>query len=244
MSELDLIYGPDCVLKSSYGKEPFRILYNTLDKLQDKFEVFDSDKILIIKRKLLNSCRKLYMLHGAGVSAIKVEHDFIVSQDRECPALIWEEEIELLYHLEAMVLFARSSLDLGANIFANLMLEPFGTRRMDSFNDFSKFILKTSDEKLGAVRELISEMDNNEFSWLRLLCGSSKGRALRDKIAHQTIILVDYFEAEGKEDKEYCHVVINNIPFRLELFIHNICLGVYTFFFLAEETMMKILNLE
>lgn len=243
MSELDLIYGPNCCIAESYGKEPFRKLFAKLEGLQDK-KVINDMQYQILCKKLLNSCRKLYMTHGAGVSAIKTEEEFMTTQNREFPTLIWEDEIKILYHLEAMVLFARSALDLGAYIFSNLLIKPYGTIRKDSFNDFSKTILKNDDELLDPIKNLLIEMQTLEISWYRLLCGSEKGRALRDKLVHQTIISIDYMKVDDKSDKEYCHVIVNDIPIPLELFMAGICSGVYEIFFLAEDVILKIHDIE
>jgi len=237
MSKLDLIYGPDCILSQFYGKEPLRTLY---EKFDDIFEnkILNEEKLESIDNKILNTCRKLYMFHMAGLMSLKTEKEISIKQNRECIFLIWEDEINLLYNLESMILFSRSALDLGAYIFSILLLEPYGNCRKDSFNDFSKELLKSENQNLKPLKEKLQELEKDNLSWYRLLCGT-RGRALRDKISHQTILAVDYFKTESSGDKEYCHVVVDKSVIPIEDFIKNISFGVFEFFFLAEELIIK-----
>lgn len=234
MNEIDLIYGFNGELIKSYGKEPFRRLFNNFDSLTKN--LFDDKDLSMIKKKILNSCRKLSMLHIAGTASIETEYNFIVTQNRDCPALIWDDEIKLLYHLEAMVLFARSALDLGAYVFSYFLLN----KRYDSFNDFTKSLLK--QDCFVELKDDLDSLSEIEYSWFRLLCGTAKGRALRDKIAHQTTIKIDYIEVDGKADKEFCHVIVNDIPVPLDLFVDSIRVGLFKFFLCAEEEIIKQLS--
>ncbi len=209
-SHLDLVYGPDCPLNDNYGREPGRELGRALQHLFSAICLEDSI-CHITTSKLQNYCRKLYMMHTAGKRSMDAEKEFISTQNRECPSLIWEDEIEILYHVESFILFARSALDVAANIFALFLLEPFGQLRVDSFNAFSKHVLAADDLTTAGMRNDLAKLQDDGRSWFRLLCGSKRGRSLRDQIAHQTIVRIEYLETCIESEKEHCHVVINTM---------------------------------
>jgi hypothetical protein len=62
----------------------------------------------------------------------------------DSPALFGEDAANVHYHLEALVLFARSSLDIAAAAFGELLPSPFPRKRYDSFNDLLKAIAKSA----------------------------------------------------------------------------------------------------
>lgn len=240
MRELDLIYGPECEIGAFYGREPGRALEPGIESIMQKAGVA-ADRQQIVTTKLYNYCRKLYMMHAAGRKTIQAEASFILGQNREFPALIWEEEIELLYHLEAMILFARSALDLGACVFSSFLSSSISQPSVDSFNDFSKRILKTADDSISELRDALRELEDDEDSWYRLLCGTSKGRSLRDKIAHQTIVHIDYRPIRPNSDKEFCHVIMDNYWHAVPLpdFVDRLCSGVVGFCLIAEDLIVR-----
>ena len=238
MEELDLIFGPNSNLNEIYKREPGRVLVAHLEPIFQRMGI-PEDQIKLLSTKIANYCRKLYMMHLAGEKTLLWEQEFISTQNREMPVLIWEDEIEMLYHLEAMILFGRSALDIGAYVFTRLLLPPIGQKRIDSFNDFSKNILKSNDE-YSELKVALQALENNEESWYRLLCGITKGRSLRDKIAHQTVIHIDYRETRPYSEKEYCHVILGKyqgVP--LEKFITDLSSGVMNFCLLSEDVIVK-----
>jgi hypothetical protein len=147
MDDLDLIYGPDSKIKHIYGFEPGKSIYG-LTAEYGQFLKLEEKTINIINNKILNYTKKLLMMHTAFGKAIDQELTFIGTQNREWVSLIWDDEIELLYHTEALILFARSALDIAAYVFSLFAIEPLGSLKNDSFNDFTKKLLATSTESI------------------------------------------------------------------------------------------------
>jgi hypothetical protein len=102
----------------------------------------------ILTAKLEDACRKICMMCRAGERSLRAEQDFYMSTCRESPALFGEEAVEICYHSEAFVCFARSSLDVAANIFGQLLLD----KNLDSFNDLTKMIAGTKKAGPGRAR--------------------------------------------------------------------------------------------
>jgi hypothetical protein len=236
---LDLIYGPVADIKERYGREPGREIMNFFVNLVEQNKM-DKEKEELLYSKVENYSRKLCMMDFAGEQAIVAERDFISTQNRECPSLIWEDEIKILYHLESMILFGRSALDIASYFFSSFLIKPYGKKRLDSFNKLSKYIEKSNDESLLKLKQLLKDLGQDDFSTYRLLCGSERGRSLRDTIAHQTIIRIEYLETKENSEKEYCHVIINHVPIPLKLFISKICLEVMYIFFTIEDLIIDI----
>lgn len=236
---LDLIYSPDSTNKKNYGREPGRkIAYYFVDLV--KQNQIDESKEELLHSKIENYTRKLCMMDHAGEQAIMAERDFILTQNRDCPCLIWEDELNILYHLESMILFGRSALDIASNIFSSFLFKPYGKVHIDSFNKLSKIIISSEEENLFELKERLVNMGQDEFSAFRLLCGKEKGRSLRDTIAHQTIIKVEYLESKENSEKKYCHIVINKLPIPLEVFINLVCFGVFEIIFVIEDLIIDI----
>lgn len=143
--------------------------------------------------------------------------------------LIWDDEIELLYHLEAMILFGRSALDIVAYVFSTFLLG----KRTDSFNKLCQSLMKASNSSLLELKEAIKSKESVEASWLNILRGGEKGRSVRDKIAHQTIANIEYREVKPTSEKEYCHVVVKDKAIPLERFIEEVTEGVIDFLHLG-----------
>lgn len=238
---LDLVYGPNSTIKEKYGREPGHEIINFFVNLVEQNQINNKEEELL-HSKIQNYSRKSCMMDYAGVQALEAERAFISTQNRSFPCLIWEDEIKILYHLESMILFGRSSLDIAAYLFSSFLIKPYGTVCFDSFNKLSKYIGKSNDENLCKLKAFLNDLGKDEFSTYRLLCGSERGRALRDAIAHQTIIRIDYLETKENSDKEYCHIIINKLPIPLELFITKICFEVMYILFVIEDLIIAIHN--
>ena len=236
---LDLIYEPGSTFVKRYGREPGREISRYFVDLIDKNKI-DEKKEALLYSKIENCCRKICMMDYAGIEAINTERDFILTQNRECPCLIWEDEIKMLYHLEAMILFGRAALDIAAYFFSSFLIKPYGETRFDSFNKLSKHILGSNDKNLLKLKELLERLGEDELSTYRLLCGCERGRSLRDIVAHQTIIRIEYLETKEKSEKEYCHIIINKQPIPLESFIYSICSEVIDIFSTIEDLIIDI----
>jgi len=238
-SNLGSIYGPS--LLEEYGREPFVLLESKLDDGLWLIElILEQEDILAAKVE--NSCRKLYMMNIAGKKTIEQEFEFIATQSRECPALLWDNEVDILYHLESMVLFSRSALDIASYIFAFFLLEPLGKARVDSLNKFTKAIMTDKNPHLVDMKAKLGRLMKAKTSWLRILCGSEKGRSFRDKIAHQTIARIEYREAYPTSQRRYCHVMIDGHAIPLEEFISDLTKGVIGFFYDMEDLIIEILQ--
>ncbi len=231
---LEFVYGfDDAPLRSIWPRLPFEEFSTFFDRIIQLLHL-DKTQIDIMGAKVENACKKILMMWTAGQKTIDWESEFMSTQNRECPALIWEDEIEFLYHLEAMILFGRSVLDLSAYIFARFLLGS----RMDSFNKFRKAVIKAPDAKVTPLKDILLAEQVNETSWLNILCGIQRGHSVRDKIAHQTIARIAYLPTSSNSEKEYCHVVIYGNPMPLEQFVGELCGGVIRFCMDAEDMIL------
>jgi hypothetical protein len=64
------------------------------------------------------------MMWEAGDRALQAEQEFYSTTLQSSPALYGEEALTLHYHLEALVVFARSALDIASPVFAELSSAP------------------------------------------------------------------------------------------------------------------------
>jgi hypothetical protein len=206
-----------------------------------------------LERKLEHSCRKILMMCVAAERAIHAEREFYSTTVQDAPALFGEHAIEVSYHLEAFVLFARSSLDIAAGLFGHFVLA--GQKKYNSFNDLCKGIVKKAggpevvlgEPPLSAfppfrtgLPRCIARDQNNEFSWLSILCGSERGRALRDKIAHQTGFPLDYDEYNLTSEKEHALVSLGeNFSMPLPSFVELVRAGVVEIYFTFEDEIIS-----
>ena len=216
---LDLIYG--------YGynyfenkREPFRKIENLLNS--EEIELLINEvELLSLKKKVENSCSKLIMAMCAGEKTLSKEFNFIMTQNRECPALFGEDEIEIVFYAESLILFSRASLDILSTFLGKILLEPFMKVRVDSFNKFIKNIYKIENESLTKFKKLFDVENESDFSWLKVLCGSEKGRAVRDQIVHQKNLNVYYSEYIDGSEKEKCFVECLNYRLPFDFFINH-----------------------
>ncbi|QUH28213.1 hypothetical protein [Vallitalea guaymasensis] len=215
---LDLIYG----YNFNYFKnrrEPFRRIECLLNS-EKISSIIEKDELDYLNIKIENSCSKLIMAIHAGQKAIDKEFNFILSQNKECPALFGEEEIDIVFYAESLILFSRAALDILATFLGKILLEPIMTVRVDSFNKFIKSIHKIDNKALNGFKNLFDKEDENQFSWLKVLCGSSKGRAVRDQIVHQKNLNVYYAEYRTDSAKEKCFVECLGYKLSLDYFIN------------------------
>lgn len=192
------------------------------DAIEGYFEVSD-EVFFILKSKLEQSCRKLCMMWHAGRQSLIAEDEFYNTTTKDAPVLFGNEAINVHYHLEAMVLFARSAMDISSTIFGWTLPDPFPKRRYDSFNKIIKELIK---EPTSELADYICKLRENNTSWLSIIAGKEKGRSLRDKLAHQTEFPIDYIELNPNSEKRYPVVKIDDDLIPLEVFIDNLCSGV------------------
>jgi len=104
-------------------------------------------------RKVEQSIRKMLMMWTAGDKVVEAEREFYRTTIQEAPALLGRHAVEVQYHCEAMIFFARSALDLIAYVFAKLLPPPLNLKRTDSFNDLLKAIVAGDEHH--ALAELV-----------------------------------------------------------------------------------------
>lgn len=187
-----------------------------------------------LESKLLTSCRKLCLMWTAGDNAVNAEQEFYAATFHETPALFGEDAINVHYHLEALILFARSSLDIAAGLFGFSLPAPFPKGKFDSFNKLVKTIIKSLPD--AEISFAFKNMQKDQKSWFSILCGTEKGRSLRDKIVHQTEFPIDYTELNPPSEKERAIVRINRSEFLpLQEFINIVRNGVVANYLKFEE---------
>jgi hypothetical protein len=227
-SYLEVCVYPQDAFDKKYDILPAIRLY---DALEDYFNLPD-DLLSKIQKKLEQSSRKLCMMWHASREALKAENDFYSTTIKDAPALFGEDAIYVHYHLESMVLLARSAMDVASTTFGWTLPDPFPKKNFDSFNKVLKNISKQPPPGLG---EYINELRDDNQSWLSLIAGTSKGRSLRDKLSHQTSFPIQYVELYPPSEKEYPVVKVEDNLIPLEEFVDTFCHGVITGFLNIEQ---------
>lgn len=176
-------------------------------------------------RKIEQSIRKMLMMWVAGDKALKAEQEFYETTIQDAPALLGRHAVEVQYHCEAMIFFARSALDLAAYAFAKLLPPPLALKRTDSFNDLLKTIVASEEHQ--ALGELVERWRSDEPAWLPLVADVEKGRSLRDQLAHQMGFPINYRDISMETEKRSAVVVIgDNAPIALDALVETLRTGV------------------
>ena len=205
----------DLKLKSDYGNIIPKIqigqdLFNLIENNTD----IDRETEIYLKEKAVVCHQKIKMMMFAEKCAMNNLNEFEISQNMEMPCLFGDNETTLLYHTESTILFARNALDVVATVFYYIAFH----EKKDSFNKFAKKILTDKSDKFIHLKSYISKIDKIDIHAFRLLCGSEKGRSLRDQIIHQTNIRLGYYEYKEGSDKEKLFIVFDKgetvIPYR------------------------------
>lgn len=169
--------------------------------------------------KALICHQKMNMIYYGREKAEEVYVDFELVQNMDIPALFGEDKTKLLFYTENMILSARSALDVATYIFSQVLLN----KRIDSFNNFAKAILKSKDERFLGLGRFLEDEGDNSTSAYRLLCGITKGRSLRDIVAHQSNVRLEYCEYKEDSEKEKLFIIIDRSPYDYNWFIENFC---------------------
>jgi len=186
-----------------------------------------------LETKLQQSCRKLCYMWHAGEQAVMAEREFYSTTIQDAPALFGDDAVKIQYHLEAMVLFSRSALDIASTVFGWTLPDPFKKKRYDSFNSLVKSIL-TEDQKL-PISSDFARLRDDKLSWLSMVSDAGKGRSLRDKLAHQMEFPIDYMELRANSEKEYPVVRMHDHYLPLDDFITLLRDGVISGFLAFEN---------
>lgn len=227
-SYLELCVYPENIFNGRYQTLPAIGLH---DKIEENFEIMD-DSYLALKTKLEQSSRKICMMWHASEKAKLAESEFYSRTIKDAPALFGEDAIAILYHLEAMVLFARSAMDIASTVFGLTLPDPFKRKRYDSFNALVKDIMKIESLELYGY---FNNLRENKTSWLSIIADVDKGRSLRDKLAHQTSFPISYATLSANTEKRHAVVFINHEYVPLEKFIDSLCLGIIDGFLELEK---------
>ena len=202
--DLNVVY-LNTALETSMSSLPGIALSKWLDANSDSI-----DRAQDLQWKLAQACRKLCLMWQAADWALEAEQEFYSSTCRYSKFLYGHDAVTVHYHLEAFVLFARSALDLSANVYGALLPSPFPRDRYDSFNKLVKTVEKGEGSPLRAYFE---QLRADPVSWVSVLSGSERGRSLRDRISHQTEFPLDYEELHPPSEKQYAVVwVEHSIP--------------------------------
>jgi hypothetical protein len=228
MNGLDVVFN-GTALESALDESPCVSLYSNIPKLYT-----DIRKAENIQWKLEQACRKLCLMWQAGDWALEAEAEFYSSALKESPVLSGTDAVNVIYHLEAFVLFARSSCDVASDIFGSFLPPPFRKNRFDSFNKLTKKIIEQGPEDLTRYFQLLRD---SETSWLSIISGSNRGRALRDLISHQIEFPIEYADYKSNTDKEYPIVLLPNKNWMpLDEFIRQLRFGVIDGFLKIEQS--------
>jgi hypothetical protein len=158
--------------------------------------------------KIEHSVRKMLMMWTAGEKALEAERDFYSTTVQEAPALYGTGAVEIQYHCEALVFFARSAMDLAGYAFGKLLPPPLSVKRADSFNDLLKAIVKQGPDH--PLATLIESWRVAEPAWLPLIAGLEKGRSLRDQLAHQKGFPLHYRDISLSSEKRSAIVALSH----------------------------------
>ena len=183
----------------------------------------EEKEYLHLSAKIVACHQKLNMMQFARKHAIESRKEFETTQNMCCPALFGVDRTQILFYTESVVLFARNALDIAATFFAKLLLNV----RTDSFNDLTKKLINVKTDKYAAFKNYFEFIGEDSAHAFRLLCGVTKGRALRDIIVHQTNIDIEYSEYKEKSEKEKLFVFVKDVlVFEFDEFLTNLCDGV------------------
>lgn len=182
----------------------------------------DVDKVFdFMYDKALATHQKLAMMMFAKSKFLEAKADFESTQNMNWPTLYGVSKTMLLFYFESMIIFARNALDVAAYVYSDLL---FGNRK-DSFNDLIKKVKKSADPALNELNHfLVDEYDDEADvpSALKLLCGTERGRALRDTIIHQANVKMEYYEYRENSEKEHLFLELKDTaPFDIDIFVEH-----------------------
>jgi len=234
--DLNFYFGENDAFDFEMERLPFSKIYFYLSKIAEK-ENIDASTRGNLYLKVENASRRLLMMLIAKKNTLDSEFSARVEVGQYFDPLIGLYEIDVLYHIEAMILFARSILDIFAYVSAYFLIN----LKVDSFTKFCKKVMDSHDINLGPLKAKIELKIYDKNNWIHIL-SSISGRSLRDKIAHQTIIKLEYQEISETSDKEYCHVNFNDNLIPLEQFVDKLCNGVIDYCLFIEDLILNKYN--
>lgn len=192
------------------------IAKDVLKCVEMKYHVSNDDKFGYLYDKVLTVHQKLSMMMFAEFNLHKEKENFESTQNMDIPTLYGMGKTIILFYFESMLLFARNALDVAATVYSDLMFD----KRTDSFNELSKWIIKSGDMLLEDLKQYLVSSRGNGLSAFRLLCGSQRGRALRDIIVHQANVKLEYYEYKDNCEKEHLFLLLKDMePIDFDWFV-------------------------
>ena len=231
-----MVFGTFDIKKSNAIKEMFESINLKYANLNDDESNKEYNYLL---QKSLAAHQKLAMMYFAEYNIHEVKSNFESTQNMTCPVLYGVGRTQIIFYVESMILFARNALDVAATIYSKLILN----RRSDSFNDFSKRIIASEDPLLGDLKKYFEGNSGKTLHAFRLLCGTEKGRALRDIIIHQSNIKLEYLEYKENSEKERLFLMLKDVaPIDLEYFIANFLEEIEEIFSVANTCLKNVVK--
>lgn len=176
----------------------------------------EDEKFDFLYDKALAVHQKIAMMLYAKNKFIEMKEDFESTQNMDFPVFYGMGKTKLLFYFESMIVFARNALDVAAFVYSDLFLD----QRIDSFNKFMKKVKKSENPVLEDLKQYYINAEKGEESTLRLLCGSEKGRALRDIVVHQANVHMKYDEYKENSEKEHLFLEVKNAaPIDIDFFM-------------------------
>lgn len=189
--------------------------------------------------KALALQQKIVMLQYARLNYHQAKTDFELTQNMTIPAFYGLGATKVLFFVETMIILARNALDVSSSVYSQILFD----KRKDSFNDFSKEIMKKEDGLFSDLKSLFESWSENPTSVYRLLCGTTHGRALRDIIIHQAVIRLQYFEYKENSEREKLFLLLKDLePICLDDFIEEFIDGLFLIFRACNRCCELVLN--
>lgn len=234
--DLNFYFGKNDPFDFEIERLPFSKINFYLNKIAEKENIDDSTRENLYS-KIENASRKLLMMFMAKKNTLESEFSARMEVSQYLDPLFGLYEVDVLYHIEAMILFARSILDIFAYVSAYFLIN----LKVDSFTKFCKKVMDSHDINLESLKANIELKIYDKNNWIHFL-SSISGRSLRDKIAHQTKIKLEYHEISETSDKVYCHVNFNDNLIPLNQFVDKLCNGVIDYCLFIEDFIINKFN--
>lgn len=174
--------------------------------------------------KALAMQQKLAMMQYAIHNYYLAKADFESTQNMTIPSLYGMGKTKILFYVESAIIFARITLDVSANIYSDILFNC----REDSFNKLCKKIDIQDNSIFNDFKKKKAAWQKNAPNAFNLLCGTAKGRALRDVIIHQTNVTIEYDEYKENSEREKLFIILKDFgQIDLDLFISQFSLQLY-----------------
>ena len=243
-SDFEMIYD-DWMITSGEKINPFIIaeeLVKYIDmKYPENISETNDNSYNYFYDKAIAMQQKLAMMQYAVNNYHLAKKDFESTQNMTIPALYGMGKTKILFYVESTIVFARNALDVSASIYSDILLN----HREDSFNTLCKKIDKQEDNIFNDFKEKKAAWQEDGLNAFNILCGTTKGRALRDIIIHQTNVNLLYDEYKENSNKEKLFIYLKEFgSIELDQFINLFVLGLYNILTECNSLCKKILEIK